>query len=296
MKIIVLGAGAGGGFPQWNAASANNRLAFAADPNTPNATQCSLAVSSNGDDWLLLNTSPDIRQQIIATPELHPRVAPRSSPIKAIILTGADIDAIAGLLTLRERQSYTVWATDYVLSVIRENSVFNVLDRDLVHLRAIPTDRVFEPLAGLVCRALASPGKPPLYLEGAQGIDPIAGTSIGMRVTSSADKSVTFMPSCAEITLDTLMDIEASDVLFFDGTLCVDEEMVRTGEGQRTARRMGHISMDQSIARLRDINVGERYFIHINNTNPALNRNSPERKIVEAAGWRIAEDGMRMEL
>ena len=295
MKIIVLGAGAGGGFPQWNAASINNRLAFAADPNTRPATQCSLAVSSNGDDWLLLNASPDIRQQIIATPELHPQVAPRSSPIKAIILTGADIDAITGLLSLRERQPFSLWATDYVLNVIRGNSVFNVLDRDLVRFHAIQPGQDFEPLPGLMCQALPSPGKPPLYLEEAQGIEPVDGSSIGVKLTSAQCKSLSFMPSCSEITLDILKALEGTDALFFDGTLCVDEEMVRTGEGQKTARRMGHVAMDHSIARLCDINVGERYFIHINNTNPTLNRNSPERKIIEAAGWRIAEDGMRIE-
>ncbi len=296
MKIIVLGAGAGGGFPQWNAASANNRLAFVRDPGCPPATQCSLAVSSNGDDWLLLNASPDIRQQIIATPELHPRVTPRSSPIKAIILTGADIDAITGLLSLRERQPFTLWATNYVLNVIRENSIFNVLDRDLVRFHSIQPGQDFEPLPGLICQALPSPGKPPLYLEASQGIEPVDGSSIGVKLTSAQDKSLTFMPSCSEITLDILKALEGTDVLFFDGTLCVDEEMVRTGEGQKTARRMGHISMDQSIARLHDINVGERYFIHINNTNPTLNRSSPERKIIESAGWRIAEDGMRIDV
>ncbi len=296
MKIIVLGAGAGGGFPQWNAASANNRLAFVGDPSCPPATQCSLAVSSNGDDWLLLNASPDIRQQIIATTELHPRVAPRSSPIKAIILTGADIDAIIGLLSLRERQPFTLWATDYVLNVIRDNSLFNVLDRDLVRFHAVQLGQEFEPLPGLICQALPSPGKPPLYLEASHGIEPVDGSSIGVRITSAQNKALTFMPSCAEITLDVLKALEDSDAIFFDGTLCVEEEMVRTGEGQKTARRMGHVAMDHSIARLRDINVRERYFIHINNTNPTLNRNSPERKIIESAGWRIAEDGMRIEV
>jgi pyrroloquinoline quinone biosynthesis protein B len=296
MKIVVLGAAAGGGFPQWNVASTNNRLSFAGDPNCPSSTQCSLAVSLNGDDWLLLNASPDIRQQILATPELHPKRSPRSSPIKAIILTGADIDAIIGLLSLRERQPLVVWATDYVLRVIRASAVFNVLDRDLVQFRAIPANGDFEPLAGIVCHPLECPGKPPLYMEDTHGIDPVEGSSIGVRLTSNNGKSLVFMPSCAEITLNILMTLEGTDALFFDGTLCVDDEMIRTGEGFKTSRRMGHVSMDQSIGLLRDIKVGARFFIHINNTNPTLNRHSPERKIIEDAGWVIAEDGMRLEL
>lgn len=294
MKIIVLGAAAGGGFPQWNAASANNRLAFVGDASCPQSTQCSLAVSANGSDWLLLNASPDIRQQVLATPELHPTQSPRSSPIKAIILTGADIDAIAGLLSLRERQALTVWATNYVLEVINANPLFNVLDRSLVEFRTLTHD--FEPLKGLMARPLASPGKPPLYLEKSGGIAPVEGSSVGLRLTSSKGRALTFMPSCAEITPGIITAIDNTDALFFDGTLSVDDEMILSGEGQKTARRMGHVSMDQAILALRNINARQRFFIHINNTNPALNRTSKERKAVEAAGWRIAEDGMRIEL
>ncbi|MEQ1752813.1 MAG: pyrroloquinoline quinone biosynthesis protein PqqB [Micropepsaceae bacterium] len=296
MKLIVLGAGAGGGFPQWNVASPNNRKAFAQDPSCPAATQCSLAASVNGDDWIVLNASPDLRQQIIATPELHPAHAPRSSPIKAVILAGADIDAIAGLLTLRERQPLTVWATDYVLNVIRSNPVFNVLNRELVHFRSISLEHTFEPLPGLTCVAVSTPGKPPLYLEAVDGTDPVEGSSIGLKMTSPGAKTAVFMPACAGITLDIMMALEGTDALFFDGTLCVDDEMVRTGEGAKTGRRMGHVSMDHAISHLRDVKAKRRYFIHINNTNPVLNRESDERKIIEKAGWKIAEDGMRIDL
>src|SRR5258708_4184818 len=129
MKVIVLGAAAGGGFPQWNANSTMNRRAFAGDVTAPRLTQCALAVSpKDNDDWLLLNASPDIRQQIIATPELHPYEALRSSPIKAVALTGADVDALAGLLTLRERQHLSIWSSDYVLGAIEANPIFGVLD------------------------------------------------------------------------------------------------------------------------------------------------------------------------
>lgn len=295
MKIIVLGAAAGGGFPQWNALSPNNASAFAGDPNCPRQTQASLAVSADGDNWLLLNASPDIRQQIIATPELHPRTGLRSSPIKAVALTGADVDALTGLLTLRERQTFTVWATDYVLKVIEANALFGVLDPAVVARKPLPNAPV-ELLPGLTAETFATPGKPPLYLERIEGIGPAEGASIGLRLTDTAGKTLIFLPSCAEATPQITQAIDGADILFFDGTMYTDDEMIRSGEGQKTARRMGHIAMTDAIDALRSVKAGRRYFIHINNSNPTLNRMSPERKAIEAAHWRIAEDGMRIEL
>jgi pyrroloquinoline quinone biosynthesis protein B len=298
MKIIVLGAAAGGGFPQWNAASANSARSFASDPAFPRLTQCSLAVSANGADWLLLNASPDLRQQIIATPELHPKEGARNSPIKAVVLGNADVDAVAGLLTLRERQPFAVWSTRYVQRVIAANPIFGVLDRVLVRFQTAMG--VFEPLPGLACRAFAAPGKPPLYLEQLEGIGPAEGASIGLRVTDeAAGKSLIFLPSCAEVTPDVVHAIDGADALFFDGTMYTDDEMIRSGEGQKTARRMGHVAMTGpagAIEALREVKAAARYFIHINNSNPVLNRASPERKSIEAAGWRIAEDGMRIDV
>ncbi len=295
MKIIVLGAAAGGGFPQWNAASPNNARAFAGDPKFPRQTQASVAVSADGENWLLLNASPDIRHQILVTPELHPQTPLRSSPIKAVALTGADVDALTGLLTLRERQPFTVWATEYVLKVIEANALFGVLDPALVVRKSLANGAV-ELLPGLTAEVFATPGKPPLYLERIEGIAPAVGASIGLRLTDPAGKSLAFLPSCAEITPDIVRAVDGTDVLFFDGTMYTDDEMIRSGEGQKTARRMGHVAMTDAVPALREAKAGHRYFIHINNSNPVLNRASPERKAVEAAGWRIAEDGMRIAL
>ncbi|MEQ1867703.1 MAG: pyrroloquinoline quinone biosynthesis protein PqqB, partial [Micropepsaceae bacterium] len=285
----------GGGFPQWNANSTSNRRAFAGDPNHPTSTQASLAVSTDGDNWLLLNAAPDLRQQIIATPELHPREGLRSSPIKSVIVTGADVDALTGLLTLRERHPFTLWATQYVHRVITANPVFNVLDPALVRRETIALEADFTP-PGLTCRAFAAPGKPPLYLEHIEGIGTAHGASIGLRIVGTSGKSLVFLPSCAEITPQIEKAVDGADALFFDGTMYTDDEMIRSGEGTKTARRMGHVAMTDAIVALRDIKVAARYFVHINNSNPALNRASSERKAVEAAGWRIAEDGMRIEL
>jgi pyrroloquinoline quinone biosynthesis protein B len=299
MKVIVLGAAAGGGFPQWNANSTMNRRAFAGDLSAPRSTQCSLVISANGIDWLLLNASPDIRQQIIATRELHPRDGLRSSPIKSVVLTGADVDALAGLLTLREHQHFTLWSSDYVLGAIESNPIFGVLDREVVRFERIGVHGRFDPVPGLACDTFAAPGKPPLYLEHAHGIAPAVGSSLGLRITDDAGKVLIFLPSCAEITPEIARAIDGADVLFFDGTMYTDDEMVLSGEGTKTARRMGHVSMtgrNGSVDVLRGAKIGARYFIHINNSNPVLDRTSSERRSIEAAGWKIAEDGMRIEL
>ena len=299
MKVIVLGAAAGGGFPQWNANSALNRRAFAGDGNTTQSTQCSLAVSANGIDWLLLNASPDIRQQIIATPELHPHDGQRSSPIKAVVLTGADVDALAGLLTLRERQRFSLWGSDFVLGAVEANSSFGVLDRGSVRFERIGVHGRFDPLPGLACETFAVPGKPPLYLEDVHGIGAVEGASFGLRIVDDAGKALVHLPACADVTPEIARAIDGADVLFFDGTMYTDDEMIRSGEGSKTARRMGHVPMTGrggAIEALRDAKIGARYFIHVNNSNPALDRASPERKAIAEAGWRVAEDGMRIEL
>jgi pyrroloquinoline quinone biosynthesis protein B len=178
--------------------------------------------------------------------------------------------------------------------VIEANPIFGVLDRALVTFKTI-AER-FEPLPGVACGAFASPGKPPLYLERIEGIGPAEGASIGLRLSDTKEKSLVFAPSCAEITAEIIAAVDGADALFFDGTMYTDDEMIRSGEGQKTARRMGHVAMSETIEALCQVKAAARYFIHINNSNPVLNRTSPERKAIEAAGWRIAEDGMRIEL
>src|SRR5262245_41380927 len=130
MKAVVLGAAAGGGFPQWNSNAEACRRARAGEVLA--RTQASLAVSGDGERWFLINASPDLRQQIQANAILHPRHGLRSSPIEGVILTGADVDAIAGLLHLRERQPFTLYASRRVLDVIAANPIFDVLAEDCV--------------------------------------------------------------------------------------------------------------------------------------------------------------------
>ncbi len=128
MRIIVLGAAAGGGFPQWNSACPVGQRAWRGDPAAGWRTQCSLAVSADDERWVLLNASPDLRQQILATPALHPKAAPRHSPIAAVVLTNGDIDHVAGLLTLRESQPLDLYATGAILDVLGANPIFDALE------------------------------------------------------------------------------------------------------------------------------------------------------------------------
>ena len=153
MKAVVLGAAAGGGFPQWNSNAEACRRARAGDANASPRTQASLAVSGDGERWFLINASPDLRQQIEARAILHPRHGQRSSPIEGVILTGADVDAIAGLLHLRERQAFTLWATRRVLAVLKANPIFGVLAPECVSRRDVSLGQPFSSAISTPARA-----------------------------------------------------------------------------------------------------------------------------------------------
>jgi pyrroloquinoline quinone biosynthesis protein B len=267
-------------------------------------SQASLAVSTNGADWFVLNASPDLRLQIEATPQLHPREGLRSSPISGVVLTGGDVDALAGLLHLRERHRFDVYAPPRVLAIIAANPIFDVLAPDCVRRVELPLDDRIElaGASGLAVVAFAVPGKVPLYLE-TTGQDPglsEEGEAVGLEIIEAATgKSFFFIPGCAAMTEPLRHRLAGNALVFFDGTLWRDDEMIRLGVGSKTGRRMGHMSMDGgdgSIAAFRDLGIGRRIFIHINNSNPALLDDSPERRIANAAGWEIAYDGMEVRL
>ncbi len=305
LRAIILGAGAGGGFPQWNSAGPGCRRARAGDPTALPRTQCSLAVSADGERWVLINASPDLRQQIAATPALHPRPAPlRNSPIAAVILTGGEVDAVAGLLTLRERHPFALYAAPPVLGILAENAIFNVLNPALVPRRAVagaapfaPEDAEGRPL-GIACEAFPVPGKVPLFAE-ADGADPGRaddGETIGLAFSAGGARLL-FIPGCAAMTPALAARLRPEDTLLFDGTLFADDEMIAAGAGPKTGARMGHMSLDGSsgtLAAFRDIPLRRRILLHINNTNPILLADSTERRIVADAGWEVAEDGMEI--
>lgn len=303
LRAIVLGAAAGGGYPQWNCRCSVCALAWDGDARVRPRTQSSLAVSADGRDWTLLNASPDLGTQIRATPALQPRpgrdAGRRDSPIRAVVLTNGDVDHVAGLLTLREKAALSVFATAETRAAVAANPLFGVLDPALVAWNEIVPGRPFSPLPGLVVEAFAVPGKVPLYLEGTSvEVGGETGSTIGIVITGGGAR-LAFVPGCAAVTPALVRHLSGADVLMFDGTLFRDDEMLAAGIGTKTGRRMGHLPVggaDGSLAALAGVEAGRKVFVHINNTNPMLVDGSPERRAVEAAGWSVAEDGTEIAL
>src|SRR5690625_322996 len=156
LRVLVVGAAAGGGLPQWNCRAECSASAWEGRDGVLPATQSSVAVSADGESWALLNASPDLRAQILATPALQPRSTAggglRNSPIRSVVLTNGDVDHIAGLLTMRERQPFTIWMTAGIAEVLDQNPIFEVLDRDIVTRKVIALGEVFEPIEGVRLR------------------------------------------------------------------------------------------------------------------------------------------------
>jgi pyrroloquinoline quinone biosynthesis protein B len=299
LKIVILGSAAGGGVPQWNCRCGVCELARSGDPRVTPRTQSSIAISRDGGDWLLINASPDIRQQLGETPELHPRHGTRHSPIAAVLLTNGDVDHVAGLLTLRESQPFQLYATKTTRESVDANRIFAVANPDLVPRISIKMDEPFEPVPGVVVDMFAVPGKVPLWLEyETMKIGEATETTVGLDIVA-AGKRLLYVPGCAEVTDEVKRRIAGADVLLFDGTLWTDDEMVAAGLGGKTARRMGHVPMSGqggSIESLAAVTLGRRIFVHINNSNPVLVSDTKERQIAETAGWEVGFDGMRIEL
>ena len=300
IKIVILGAAAGGGVPQWNCGCANCRAARS--DAAKGADQASAAVSADGEHWFLINASPDIRQQIAATPALHPKAGQmRHSPIAGVLLTNGEIDAIAGLLTLREGSPFALHAHPRVHSILSANTIFNALKPEVVTRLPMALGITFSPAlpdgssTGLDITPFAAPGKVALFLEDHDGPDP--GDTLGLRITDRASgRSVVFLPACARLDDNILAKLEEVEALFIDGTLWRDDELIAQGIGQKTGQRMGHITMQDAIAALGTAKIGRKFFFHINNSNPAWQPASPERQALEAAGWTIPAQGMEITL
>lgn len=298
MHAVVLGAAAGGGFPQWNSNALPCRRARAGDPAAAPRTQAGLAVSGDGVHWFLLNASPDLREQIGRTTVLQPGSGLRSSPIAGVVLTGGDVDAIAGLLTLRERQPFALFATAAIHAVLDANPIFEVLARDVVDRRTVALDSPIALAGGLVVRLFAVPGKVPLYLETGNDAPPIAiGETTVAAMVSDGRSQLFFIPGCAAMTPTLAARLQGADVVLFDGTLWQDDEMIVAGIGAKTGRRMGHMSISGptgTLAAFRSLDIGRKIFIHLNNSNPVLLADSAQRAAVTAAGWEVAHDGMEL--
>jgi len=310
MRIRILGSGAGGGFPQWNCNCANCRAVRAGAPGFSARTQSSLAVSADGDSWVLLNASPDLREQIAKAPQLWPKQSDsvRASPIKAVAVSNGDVDHVTGLLTLREAHPVAVYGSARVLHVLAANRIFDVCAPQYVPRREVPLD---APVAlqdaagkdlGLTLRAFPVPGKIALWLEdlNAPNFGTSEGDTLGFEITETAcGKSFFYIPGCAHVPPELAERLTGAALVFFDGTLWHENEMIDQGLLGKTGSRMGHVNMsgaDGSIAALAPLGIARKIYVHINNSNPVLDENSAQRKEARAAGWEIGEDGMEVAL
>ena len=308
LRVVVLGAAAGGGVPQWNCGCPVCLLARTEHPELQ-STQASIAVSADSEHWFLINASPDLRQQLTATPQLHPRAGQlRHSPIAGVILTNGEIDAITGLLSMREGSPFTLYGHERVLAILKSNSIFNVLNDKNVRRQPIEVDKAFEPSlpdgspSGIEVLPFEVPGKGAWYLEGKAhpaGRDG-AGDTLGLRILDkSTGKYFYFLAACARVTDDLKSRLAGAALVFFDGTVWRDDELIVAGLGNKTGQGMGHISMSGdhgAIASLAGLDIGRKMFLHINNSNPALLHGSDGRKAAEQAGWHIPADGMEITL
>jgi pyrroloquinoline quinone biosynthesis protein B len=302
LKVRVLGSAAGGGFPQWNCGCFNCREGRRLGGRARPRTQESVAVSADGESWFLINASPEIRAQIEASPELWPR-AERHSPIAGILLTNGDLDHCLGLLSLRESHPLVIYATDAVRAGFTENNVlYRTLERfpEQVTWRRLELGRE-QPLGGfngaLRVTAIATPGKLPLHLEGRR--EPSPEDSVGFVIRDGSGRTLAYFSGVAGPSPEVEQALNESALAFFDGTFWSSDELIAAGLGTRRAEEMAHWPIggpEGSLQFLSRSQGGGAMYIHINNTNPILCEDSPERKAVEAAGVHLAFDGLELNL
>ena len=307
MQVRVLGSAAGGGFPQWNCNCVNCHGFRTGRLRAYARTQSSLALSADGQRWYLLNASPDLRQQITAAPCLWPRAVPRDTPIQAVLLTNGEIDHITGLLSLRESQPLCIYSTAQVQHWILEtNAVF----RGLFRAPSLSQWKVVHPgtrqdligidgkQSGLSFEAIRAPGKPPAYLTGLVAESDEA--TIAYKVTDdTTGRVLVYLPAVKSIDSVVRSLLENCDCFFFDGTCWSDDELVRVGLSQKTSLSMGHVPIsgpEGSLVQLASLQRGRKVYTHMNNTNPLLIEDAPERRSVVEAGWDVAYDGMEFEV
>jgi pyrroloquinoline quinone biosynthesis protein B len=304
MKIRVLGSAAGGGFPQWNCGCTNCTEVRRGSPRTRARTEESVVVSSDSRSWFLVNAAPEIRGQLESFSALHPKT-PRDCPVDGIILTNGDLDHCLGLLSLRESQPLSVYATNRVREgFTRGNVLYRTLERfpEQVTWHALPLEREV-PLrsktganAGLSVEAIPMPGKLPIHLEKGSTSHPEDNIALLLR-DETTGRSVAYAPAVASPS-EALERLTGVDCIFFDGTFWSDGELGDQGLGEKRARDMAHwpIGGREGSLRFLQSKSARRVLIHINNTNPILLEDSPEAAEVRAAGVEVAHDGMEVVL
>jgi pyrroloquinoline quinone biosynthesis protein B len=310
MKILVLGSGAGGGFPQWNCNCANCAGQRNGRIRASERTQSSIAVSADGQSWVLLNASPDIGEQIRRHPQLHPRHGLRDTPIKAVVLMDAQIDHVSGLLGLREGPCIDLWATRCVFEDLTSGlPLLNVLQHYCgtrwhmigVDGTAKRAEFEIEAVPQLRFTALAIPGKAPPYSPHRR--EQVTGDNIALRIEDAADgSSLFYCPGLAQVGEQELAWMNAADCVLVDGTFWQEDEMSLAGLGAKSATDMGHLPQQGSAGRpgmvdaLRDAAPARKVLIHINNSNPILDEDSAPRRALQELGIEVAHDGMEISL
>ncbi len=309
MLVKILGSAAGGAFPQWNCACHNCRAVRAGTFHGKPRTQTQIALSEDAVFWFLLGASPDLRSQIEATPELHPRQATRHSPIAGIALANADVDHVLGLLLLRELQPLRIHSTASVRRILREdNSMFGMLHRipDQAKWTVFAPGEEFSLCtadgedSGLRCRPWSLATHYPAYVsaERQSQLSP-AEASLGFFIHSKSGSRLAYMPAVPRVDDRLLAELDTCDVVLFDGTFWSNDELMFMNDAQvsgPTAEQMGHVPVEDTLLILAGVRRPRKIFLHINNTNPMLDEASAQYRHVRGAGWEIAEDGWQFDL
>lgn len=304
MHIHVMGSGAGGGFPQWNCNCNNCKGVREGTVKATRRTQSSIAISSDGVDWILFNASPDIKKQMDDFPALQPAREVRDTAIKAILITDAQIDHVTGLLTLREHNKpWDIYCTEAVHDDLTTGfPVFNILGHFRgINWHEIKTDLesfIIPAAPGLIFTAVPLKSEAPPYSPHRHNTVP--GDNVGIRVEDTrTGKNVFYAPGLGVVEDHVLEFMRNADVVLVDGTVWTDDEMSKEGISDKRAQEMGHINQSEDGGTISFLNSMERprkILIHINNTNPILNEESAERQVLNNAGIELAYDGMDIEL
>jgi pyrroloquinoline quinone biosynthesis protein B len=302
VKVILLGTAAGGGFPQWNCWCPICRVGRTQPERARLRTQSSVAVSSDGDRWFLLNASPDVHRQVGTLPRQPPE-GPRQVPVEGIVLTDAELDHTLGLVLLREGRKLQLWATCATLATLERDSRLLPVTRAFAEVTTaeLPLGGAALPLryrdggaSGLAVEAFAVPAGPPRF---ARADEP--GHTVGLLVRETSGGTLAYAPACGGLSDALLGRLAEADLVLFDGTFWTDDELIRLGIGDRTARQMDHLPLSGpggSLERLAALRVKRRVYVHVNNTNPILLEDSPERAAVQSAGIEVGSDGMTFEI
>ena len=306
MRIRVLGSAAGGGFPQWNCGCPNCEGVRRGTICARARSQESVAISADGEAWFLLNASPEIRAQVESFPPLQPR-APRHTPIAGILLTNGDLDHCLGLLSLRESQPLSIYATEAVhRGFVEGNALYATLERFVGQVTWHPVEpgQSFELAlgpnrpSGIMAEPVGVPGQPPLHLRSRRAPSPEDNVGFKLRDAHTGG-TLAYFSGVAAPTRALEVALHTADCIFLDGTFWSSDELIALGLSDRRAEDMAHWPIGGAQGSLRALQHTprtRRIFIHINNTNPILRENSAEHAAVAAAGWEVAHDGLELEI